>query len=243
MKAIRCLIWMWTQFRTIALQEYSPETIARLLRSFDAFQALEDRELESLAELGQVELVPEDHLLIHDNDEGNRLYILLEGALRVFCVKDDMRQIDVAQLGPGAVFGELAVLTQGKRSANVVAEADSTVFYISGDAFKSHASRFTGFSTLIATQMAERLVESTKRIAEAPPIDLFEHLLDILRTSGSSSGLEGREEVLIPSPPSMKRLALELGVSIKEVRAMMAKLEADGVIVSTGGKLILRLVQ
>lgn len=64
----------------------------------------------------QVRKLKADHVLVEQGAEGRELFLVLDGVLRV-----DVDGEPVAELGPGAVIGERAVLEGGRRTATLVA--------------------------------------------------------------------------------------------------------------------------
>ena len=63
----------------------------------------------------------------------------------------------VRELGPGAILGELALLTGEPRSASVRARRDSTVLEVPRDAFEDLLATDPTASRLVLTQVAEQL--------------------------------------------------------------------------------------
>lgn len=187
--------------------------------------------------------VRQSTLLIREDEDDDKLFILMTGAMRVFWVKGNGQQVTVSHLSPGSVFGELATIANRRRTANVEASADSTVFAISKENLQEHSSRFHGFSNLIAAQLAARLIASNERLASYSNDDLVSHLLEILRSLGAVQTIAGTEEVVVPKRPTVRELSAELGVTRGEVFRLLAKLESDGMIVTVGKRVILRLIQ
>ena len=58
-------------------------------------------------------------------DDGDTLFFLLSGAVKVQVQLDGGRIHRLSTVGPGVAFGELAMLDQSRRSADVVATDDS----------------------------------------------------------------------------------------------------------------------
>lgn len=73
----------------------------------------------------------EGETLVAQGDESQELYLLLDGVLEV-----DVDGEPVAQLGPGAVLGERAILEGGKRTATVKALTKSRVATATADQFE-----------------------------------------------------------------------------------------------------------
>jgi Cyclic nucleotide-binding domain len=64
----------------------------------------------------QIRRIKAGDLLTRQGDEADELYLLLDGLLRV-----DVDGQELAQIGPGAVLGERAILESGRRTASLTA--------------------------------------------------------------------------------------------------------------------------
>lgn len=95
------------------------------LRAFALFSDVADEDLAALAEAAKERMVSEGEYLVHDGDFGYTVFFIEEGAAEV--VKDG--QV-MAELGPGDVFGEIAVEQSGRRTADVRATAESRLIVI-----------------------------------------------------------------------------------------------------------------
>jgi serine/threonine-protein kinase len=70
--------------------------------------------------------------IVTEGDPGDTAYIIERGTVEVFKQVRGERRL-IRTLGPGAVFGETAVLTRGTRTASVVAAEQVTLKVITGD--------------------------------------------------------------------------------------------------------------
>src|SRR5205814_761908 len=69
-------------------------------------------------------------LIIREGDPGRSFYVIVEGKVRIYKVGPDEKEITLAQLGEGAFFGEMALLSGAPRTANVVAEEDTEILEV-----------------------------------------------------------------------------------------------------------------
>ena len=100
------------------------------------FKRLEPHELEHLAEeIDQVNYKA-GGTIFHEHDRGDALYVLEEGAVRIWVTDEDLEEVTLAELKPGAFFGELAVLDRGERSSSATAIVDSHLHRLSSDDFQ-----------------------------------------------------------------------------------------------------------
>jgi CRP/FNR family transcriptional regulator, cyclic AMP receptor protein len=72
---------------------------------------------------------------VREGDRGNAMFLILEGEVRVRLVRDG-KETTLATLGAGECFGEVSLLDQGPRSADVVANERSTLLKISTASFE-----------------------------------------------------------------------------------------------------------
>jgi CRP-like cAMP-binding protein len=90
------------------------------LKRVPLFSGLDRRELDLLAHQVKERRFPAGSVIMKEGSTGQGLFIIRDGAVSV-------RRGDraLARLGPGEFFGELAVLDEGPRTADVVADTDT----------------------------------------------------------------------------------------------------------------------
>jgi CRP-like cAMP-binding protein len=76
----------------------------------------------------KIKKVKQGEALVKQGDPGRELFLLLDGVLRI--------EVDgnrIAEVGPGAVLGERAVVEQGYRTSTLIAVTDCRVAAVPGD--------------------------------------------------------------------------------------------------------------
>ena len=97
-----------------------------VLRQAPLFSALDDEAASALhASMAETKLRRGD-VLFHEGDSGDKLYIVLEGKVKLGRTSSDGRENLLAILGPGQMFGELSLFDPGPRSSTVTAVTDSS---------------------------------------------------------------------------------------------------------------------
>ena len=117
--------------------EWSAEDVARHLRSSAVFRTLDDAAVERFVEASEVLLVRAGEVVISEGDAGADAFIVIAGRLDVTAASADGTTRTVNHLGPGDVVGEMALLTDERRSATVRARRDSALVRIGSDDFRS----------------------------------------------------------------------------------------------------------
>jgi CRP-like cAMP-binding protein len=95
----------------------SAEVVAALA-GIELFRNLHDDELDRLAALCAEESHGPEHVIFEQGDAGDRLYLILEGRVRISRQVPGMGEEALALLGPGAAFGEMALVDEAPRSAD-----------------------------------------------------------------------------------------------------------------------------
>lgn len=116
--------------RLMPIQEYWRFLANRLHEdTVPLLKDLNDDEVKRFLTSGVVLKVKADDLIVRKGDIGNEMFVLLSGAVDV---KGKIRDKDVslAVLGQGEIFGEMALLSSTKRSADVVALDDCEVLVL-----------------------------------------------------------------------------------------------------------------
>ena len=87
-------------------------------------------------------------------------YIIISGEVQVFREQNG-REVDVATLGPGQFFGEIAILQGTRRTASIRAITAVDLLSMSGADFNALATSSTHFSELLTGVMQQRISENT----------------------------------------------------------------------------------
>jgi CRP-like cAMP-binding protein len=95
------------------------------------------------------------------------MFLILQGELRARVMVGDKETI-LATFGPGDFFGDMSLFDQGPRSADVIANVDSTVLKISDVAFdrltREAPALATPFLQATARTLAARIRADNKRL-------------------------------------------------------------------------------
>lgn len=116
----------------------------------------------ALARLSQLP-VARGHKLITADTDAEAMYLVESGRFRV-----ERDGIDLAEIGAGAVIGEIAFLTGSQRTADVVAARDSIVYRIDAATYDALCKDVDGLPQAIAAELADRLAKTSARVPHDP---------------------------------------------------------------------------
>ena len=142
----------------------------RALRRIKILAAMSDDQLERFAQFVEVEKVPQWAVIVKQGDPGEAMYFILDGELRVRINVIGSETI-LATLTAGDFFGDVSLFDHGPRSADVIANTDSTVVKISAAAFdelaKAAPEIATPFLRAVGRTLSARIRTDNKRYGDS----------------------------------------------------------------------------
>ena len=96
--------------------------VTELLRKVAIFQDLDDGELARVAEVCREQTFASGEVIFREGEAGNRLYLIVEGEVRISREVPGSGEEALAVLKPGALFGEMAVFDRSERSTDAIAQ-------------------------------------------------------------------------------------------------------------------------
>ena len=104
-----------------------PKWVKMLARS-ELFKGLSAQSLERLAAVGTEEAYPKNASIFKQGDMGNKLYLVLSGAVRVSRTVPGMGEEALAVMREGSSIGEMALIEDAPRSADAIAHEQTRLF-------------------------------------------------------------------------------------------------------------------
>src|SRR3989442_2676359 len=139
---------------------------AQSLARVPLFKRLEAHELEHLAEEVDQVNYKAGETIFNEHDRGDALYILEEGAVRIWVYDEDVKDVTLAQLKPGDFFGELAVLDRGERSSSATAITDIHLHRLSSDDFQKFLLEHPDASIDVICEIAARMRQTNQLVSQ-----------------------------------------------------------------------------
>jgi len=109
------------------------EQAVELLSKVNIFSGLQPTYLRRIAALGLEELHPANALVFSEGTQGDKVYLILSGSIRISRNVPGMGEEALAVLRAGTYFGEMALIDDFPRSADARAHEDCRLFVIRKD--------------------------------------------------------------------------------------------------------------
>ena len=111
------------------------QELLRTMKTIELFRGLNDTQLVRITAISRRESYNEGDVILKQDAEGDTMYIIVQGQVEISVQAKGKSRLAI-YLGEGQVFGEVALLDYGSRSATVTADEDGTVVYsVSRDGF------------------------------------------------------------------------------------------------------------
>lgn len=130
--------------------------LVSIMRRSELFRGLNEPQLRRLGEISTKEIFHRGDVIFEQGSVGERMYIISEGQVEVRVhVRTSGEGQTAVYLGHGQVFGEMALIDSGNRSASLVAVGDDTTVYsIPKDAFATLCMTDTAIGYIMMRNMA-----------------------------------------------------------------------------------------
>ena len=210
-----------------------------ILREIPIFSEGSDEDLESIMGMAVRRSYPRNSLIVVEEDQGDTLYLIESGSVKITRLNEDGREVILAILGPSEFFGEMALLDGQGRSANVSALENSVVLTLNRRDFLDVLTRFPSIAILLLKEMASRLRKSDQQIKSLSLSDA-EHRIGIaLARIAEDMGTYKLGKVTIAKLPFQQDIANMAGTSRETVSRVLKSLQEKGVIDREGRRLVL----
>lgn len=123
-----------------------------LLHTIPLFSRLRGSDLEMLGQMTDEIDIPAGKVLMREGESGTEMFVIADGHVRV---EHDGRTI--AELGPGDWLGEMAILSEGTRTATATATEPTRAFVVAHREFHSLMDRLPSVRTSVLDCVAERI--------------------------------------------------------------------------------------
>jgi CRP/FNR family transcriptional regulator, cyclic AMP receptor protein len=212
------------------------ETSAELLKSVPLFADLEAAELERFSRVAVPRSFPAGTRVFHEGDRSDACYIVREGSFRVTREHSDGRAITLATLGPGEVFGELAMLDGDLRSASAEALTDGELLALPATDVKGLLARHPEISLKLVAALVRRLRAANERISRQSFQTVPSRVAGVLSQLVAETAGSGQAAGEVTIRMNQADLAQLAGTSRESVSRFLADLERAGVVRSGRGR-------
>jgi CRP/FNR family transcriptional regulator, cyclic AMP receptor protein len=221
--------WERSTSRDTSRVEEDRQPTIELLQRVPLFSVLSREDLEEISRVAVPRSYPKGVRVFHEGDRSDACYIVRSGDLRVTREHSDGRAIALATLGPGDIFGELAMLDGEARSASVEALSESELLALPAADVRRLLRGSSEITVKLVVALTRRLREANERISRQSFQTVPSRVAGVLsQLIAEEAPLESREGVTIRM--TQADLAQLAGTSRESVSRFLAVLERAHVV-------------
>ncbi|MCG5512113.1 MULTISPECIES: cAMP-activated global transcriptional regulator CRP [Ectothiorhodospira] len=180
---------------------------------------------------------PARSTVIHAGDRPETLYYIIQGSVSVTIEDEHGHEIVLAYLNPGQFFGEMGIFASQARSAGVVTRAPTETAEIHYPKFLDLAMQDPQIMFLLATQLAARLRETSRKVIDLAFLDvtgrIARTLMELAQQPDAMTHPEGMQIRI-----TRQELAKIVGCSREMAGRVLKELEEKGLITAHGKTIV-----
>jgi CRP-like cAMP-binding protein len=199
------------------------------------FSYLPPSDIERLSQLATTRTYEAGHPIFFKGDPGNALMAVLKGRVRICSHSADAGEVVLNVISPGEVFGEIALIDGGERTATAFAMEPTELLVLSRHDFLTFLNRDPDACLKLLQLMCQRLRWTTEHLEDVNFLDLrcrlAKRLLYLTAHHGEQSGNEKRGVRI-----SQQLLANMIGTSREAVNKQLGAWKEERVIATRRGR-------
>jgi CRP/FNR family cyclic AMP-dependent transcriptional regulator len=207
---------------------------AKALAGTTLFGVLEPDALAEIAQRTVARKYRKGSILFVQGEEGERCFAIVSGTVKLSAYHADGREAVLAVLGPGDVFGELALFDEAPRSADATALEDAELLSLDRSALNEAVATHPEIATALLRVLGRRLRQANEAFQDIAFFDVPGRVARRLADLADSYGVEVDEGVMIDIFLSQESLAQMVGATRESVNKALALLKRRGLVARSG---------
>ena len=203
------------------------ESLARI----PFFAGLETSTLERVAAGTRSRRFRRGEVIFHEGDPGDALFIIVAGEVKIALPSEEGDEAILATLGPGDVFGELALLDGAPRSATASALVGTEVVMLPRDRFRELVATEPAVRDTLLAALAGELRRLTTHVEELHFLDMTGRLAArLVRLAREAGPAPAGGPIHLRRTLTQAELASMVGCTRQSVNKLLGQFADDGLV-------------
>ena len=199
-----------------------------VVRRAPLFTALDEAAAVSLRASMDSVKIAKGSILFKEGDEGEHLYVIIDGKLKLGTSSGDGRENLLSILGPGEMFGELSLFDPGPRTSTATAVTDAKLLSLSHEKVIPWLKQNPEVSLQLLTRLSQRLRRTNEAVGDLVFSDVPGRVAKALIDLGDRFGKSTSEGLLVNHDLTQEELAQLVGASRETVNKALADFAGRG---------------
>jgi CRP-like cAMP-binding protein len=199
-----------------------------VVRNAPLFAGLDDEAASALLGSMSRTRLERGDVLFREGDQGDRLYVIGEGKIKLGRTSKDGRENLLAIQGPGELFGELSLFDPGPRTATASAIAETQLLGLGHEDLNDYLAGRPAVATAMLAALARRLRRTNDILADLVFTDVPGRVAKALLDLSTRFGRRSEDGVLVAHDLTQEELAQLVGASRETVNKALADFASRG---------------
>jgi CRP/FNR family transcriptional regulator, cyclic AMP receptor protein len=205
------------------------EEEVRVLSRAETLDPLSDEDLRGLLKRSQDINLDSGETFFTPEDTSEKLFILKKGRVRIFRTSEG-RELTLAEIDAGTIFGEMALTAQRLRGSYAQAIETSVLISISRPNLEHIIEENPQVGTRLLHLLSERLAAYESRIEDLTLKDIPARLANLILLLCEGEGVKTRQDIKIPHHYTHERLGTMIGANREAVTRAFGLLQDEGAV-------------
>ena len=199
-----------------------------VVRRAPLFTALDEAAALSLRASMDTVKIAKGSILFKEGDDGEHLYVIIDGKLKLGTSSGDGPENLLSILGPGEMFGELSLFDPGPRTSTATAVTDAKLLSLSHEKVIPWLKQNPEVSLQLLTRLSQRLRRTNEAVGDLVFSDVPGRVAKALIDLGDRFGKTTPEGLLVNHDLTQEELAQLVGASRETVNKALADFAGRG---------------
>ncbi len=199
-----------------------------VVRRAPLFTALDEAAAASLRASMDSVKIAKGSILFKEGDDGEHLYVIIDGKLKLGTSSGDGRENLLSILGPGEMFGELSLFDPGPRTSTATAVTDAKLLSLSHEKVIPWLKQHPEVSLQLLTRLSQRLRRTNEAVGDLVFSDVPGRVAKALMDLGARFGKKTEEGLYVHHDLTQEELAQLVGASRETVNKALADFAGRG---------------
>jgi len=199
-----------------------------VLRQAPLFSALDDESMTALHASMAESKLRRGEVLFHEGDSGDKLYVVIDGKVKLGRTSPDGRESLLAILGPGELFGEMALFDPSPRTATATAVSETRLAGLKNESLNALLRTRPEVSAQLLQALARRLRRTNDSLSDLVFSDVPGRVAKALLDLADRFGRPATDGVLVAHELTQEELAQLVGASRETVNKALAEFVQRG---------------
>ncbi len=210
------------------------------LENFNLFKGLNPQSMEKLNKITSMKKFPKAQPIYFANEPSDSIFFLKKGRVKLTRTSPDGKEMILALVNPGEVFGEMGFIDDGERTDYAIALDECLICAISKDDFRKFVDENPELNRRITKLIGFKLRKFSERIEELVFKDAQQRVISFLFSLAKNYGKNIGEEIVVKPFLTHQDIAELTACSRQTVNSILTDLREKGFIKFDRRKLIIQ---